>query len=153
MTRRSQRLMQQLLGFLLALSIPNVTVYAFAIDNFNRPQEEVDGLLEMARQKLLELSKKGNVLDYYGVRINVVGRKDLLPVALQEAIIHVETITEGNARYATPHLRTSKEGLTFGQCHPSGTLNVMCPYSSREEMTSAIHASISDVQQGLKTAS
>ena len=52
----------------------------------------------MARQKLLELSKKGNVLDYYGVRINVVGRKDLLPVALQEAIVHVETTTEGNSR-------------------------------------------------------
>merc|ERR1712230_69375 len=64
-----------LLEFLLALSIPNVTVYAFSIDNFNRPQDEVDSLLE--------LGEKGNILHHYGVRINVVGRKDLLPAQLQ----------------------------------------------------------------------
>lgn len=84
--------------FLLALSIPNVTVYAFAIDNFGRPQDEVDSLLGLARAKLLELGEKGNILDHYGVRINVIGRKALLPIALQEAICHVERITENNRR-------------------------------------------------------
>ena len=73
-------------------------MYAFAIDNFNRPQDEVDSLLDLARAKLLELSEKGNILDHYGVRINVIGRKDLLPIALQEAICHVERITENNRR-------------------------------------------------------
>lgn len=88
----------QLLEFLLALEIPNVTVYAFAIDNFNRPSNEVDGLLELARVKLLELSDRGNILDHYGVRINVVGRKDLLPNNLQRAIEHTEHATMNNKR-------------------------------------------------------
>lgn len=84
--------------FLLTLSIPNVTVYAFSIENFNRPQEEVDSLLELARIKLLELGAKGNILEHYGVRINVIGRKDLLPTQLQDAIDHVERITESNKK-------------------------------------------------------
>lgn len=117
----------QLLEFLLALEIPNVTVYAFSIDNFSRPQDEVDGLLELARIKLLELSQKGNILDHYGVRINVIGRKDLLPLNLQQAIEHVERTTEKNTK---------------------GTLNVCCPYTSREEMTSAVKSAINDCQEG-----
>lgn len=88
----------QLLEFLLALHIPNVTVYAFAIDNFNRPEHEVNGLMQLATEKLLELGEKGNILDYFGVRINVVGRKDLLPEELQAAIQHVEESTANNTR-------------------------------------------------------
>ena len=122
------RALKGMLEFLLALNISNVTVYAFAIDNFNRPQEEVDGLLELARVKLLELSEKGNILDYYGVRINVVGRKDLLPLQLQHAITHVEQATEHNTR---------------------GTLNVCCPYASREEMTTSIQTAISKCESGV----
>jgi len=116
-----------LLEFLLALSIPNVTVYAFSIDNFNRPQDEVDSLLELARVKLLELGEKGNILHHYGVRINVVGRKDLLPAQLQEAIHHVESMTERNTR---------------------GTLNVCCPYTSRDEIASAVQTTVSGCQSG-----
>ena len=82
----------------MALSIPNVTIYAFSIDNFNRSQAEVDDLLELGLNKLLELGAKGNILDHYGVRINVIGRKDLLPVELQNAINHVERITHNNKR-------------------------------------------------------
>ena len=48
-----------LLGFLLELQVQQVTVYAFAIDNFKRSQEEVDTLMELARSKLLELARHG----------------------------------------------------------------------------------------------
>lgn len=83
-----------------------MTVYAFAIDNFNRPSDEVDGLLELARVKLLELSDRGNILDHYGVRINVVGRKDLLPDSLQRAIEHTERATMNNQRYPQNYCTT-----------------------------------------------
>jgi len=36
-----------------------VTVYAFAIDNFKRSQEEVDCLMDLAKFKLMELASKG----------------------------------------------------------------------------------------------
>ena len=41
----------QVLEWCFDLGIPEVTVYAFSIENFKRSQEEVDGLLELARQK------------------------------------------------------------------------------------------------------
>lgn len=32
-----------------------VTVYAFSIENFKRPQDEVDNLMELAKEKFTEL--------------------------------------------------------------------------------------------------
>ncbi|KAF4524487.1 hypothetical protein B566_EDAN013102 [Ephemera danica] len=43
------------LKWCLDLGIPEVTVYAFSIENFKRSQEEVDGLMELARQKFQRL--------------------------------------------------------------------------------------------------
>lgn len=37
------------------LGIREVTVYAFSIENFKRTKEEVDGLMELARQKFIRL--------------------------------------------------------------------------------------------------
>lgn len=37
------------------LNIPEVTVYAFSIENFKRTEDEVDGLMELARQKFERL--------------------------------------------------------------------------------------------------
>ena len=41
----------QTLSWCLDIGITEVTVYAFSIENFKRSKEEVDGLLELARQK------------------------------------------------------------------------------------------------------
>lgn len=45
----------QTLRWCLNLGIHEVTVYAFSIENFKRSKEEVDGLLELAREKFLRL--------------------------------------------------------------------------------------------------
>jgi len=50
------------LEWLLRLHIPHVTVYAFAIENFNRPAGEVNKLMDMARTKLVQICEKGSVL-------------------------------------------------------------------------------------------
>lgn len=41
----------QTLRWCLNLGILEVTVYAFSIENFKRSKSEVDGLLDLARQK------------------------------------------------------------------------------------------------------
>lgn len=40
------------------LDVKVVTVFAFSIDNFNRPKKEVAMLMELLGKKLEELSKK-----------------------------------------------------------------------------------------------
>ena len=43
------------LQWCLDLGIPEVTVYAFSIENFKRSPEEVDALVDLARQKFQRL--------------------------------------------------------------------------------------------------
>jgi ditrans,polycis-polyprenyl diphosphate synthase len=56
-----------------------VTVYAFSIENFNRPRHEVKGLMAMAKVKLENLVEHGALLDRYGAKIKVLGERDLIP--------------------------------------------------------------------------
>ena len=46
---------QETLEWCLDLGIMELTVYAFSIENFKRSKEEVDGLMELAKQKIAKL--------------------------------------------------------------------------------------------------
>lgn len=50
--------MFQTLDWCLTLGITEVTVYAFSIENFKRSKEEVDGLMELAREKFARLMEE-----------------------------------------------------------------------------------------------
>ena len=43
------------LEWCLDLGITEITVYAFSIENFKRSKEEVDGLMELVKQKITAL--------------------------------------------------------------------------------------------------
>ena len=88
----------QLLGICLRLNVRCVSVYALAIDNFKSPHEEVDALMTLAETKLKELCRHGDLLQQYGVRLNVVGRKDMLPDSVREAVHVAEEMTMNNDR-------------------------------------------------------
>jgi ditrans,polycis-polyprenyl diphosphate synthase len=98
------------------LDIKVVSAYAFAIDNFKRPQDEVDGLMNLAEKALLELCSYGcvvisalhgaalrtprrrGVLAEHGVRLNTVGRTQLFPPAVQAALAKAKELTKDNNR-------------------------------------------------------
>ncbi|KAF8843354.1 Di-trans-poly-cis-decaprenylcistransferase [Paxillus ammoniavirescens] len=105
----------------LRLRIRCVTVYAFAIENFNRPKEEVDTLMKLAEERLVEIAERGEILDKHGVRLNVLGKRDLLPHSVQVAIEKAENMTRHN---------------------DSAILNVCAPYASQHEITSAVESAI-----------
>jgi ditrans,polycis-polyprenyl diphosphate synthase len=48
----------QTLEWCLDIGITEVTVYAFSIENFNRSKDEVDCLMELARQKFTRLMQE-----------------------------------------------------------------------------------------------
>ncbi|KAH8831635.1 Decaprenyl diphosphate synthase-like protein [Flagelloscypha sp. PMI_526] len=103
------------------LNIRCVSVYAFAIDNFKRGEQEVDDLMHLAHKKLVEFAEHGELLDQYGVRLNVVGRKDLLPDFVQASVEKAEALTRKNNR---------------------SILNICMPYASRDEMTAAVQSAV-----------
>ncbi len=43
------------LKWCLGLGVTEITVYAFSIENFKRSREEVEGLMELAKQKISKL--------------------------------------------------------------------------------------------------
>ncbi|KAJ7147763.1 Decaprenyl diphosphate synthase-like protein [Mycena filopes] len=71
------------------LDIRCVSAYAFAMDNFRRSPEEIGHLMNLAHDKLMEMSRHGQILEEYGVRLNVVGKTSL-------AIQHVESVARHN---------------------------------------------------------
>lgn len=77
--------------------IEHVTVYAFAIDNFKRKRDEVDELMSLARQSLLELAGHGELLARHKARIKVIGRVEMLPADVQDAVRRIEDVTRANS--------------------------------------------------------
>ncbi|KAG8143148.1 hypothetical protein E2320_000414 [Naja naja] len=78
----------QTLQWCLSLGIREVTVYAFSIENFKRSQEEVEGLMQLARQKFIQNLEK------HGVCIRILGDLTLLPQDIQELIAKVVLATK-----------------------------------------------------------
>ncbi|KAI1820030.1 di-trans,poly-cis-decaprenylcistransferase [Xylaria intraflava] len=100
-----------------------VTVYAFSIENFNRPRGEVKGLMTMAKVKLEQLVQHGEILDRYGACIRVLGERDLIPDDVLPFVDRAVEMTKHNK---------------------DAVLNICFPYTSRAEMTSAIKATIDE---------
>jgi undecaprenyl diphosphate synthase len=75
-----------------SLGISALTLYAFSADNWQRPQMEVQALLGLLRTYLRE--ETGRCVAE-GVRLQVIGRRDRLPIALRGAIAAAELATSG----------------------------------------------------------
>ena len=77
------------------LGIGALTLYAFSADNWKRPAAEVSTLMRLfARYLRAEVPR----LVTNGVRLEIVGRRDRLPVPLIAAIEAAERATAGGAR-------------------------------------------------------
>lgn len=70
------------------LGIKTVTVYAFSTENWSRPKDEVDAIIELLRRYIVETQK------YDNVRVVFLGNKDILPQDLKNDMIEVEESTK-----------------------------------------------------------
>lgn len=61
--------LKQILDWCHDMEIREVTVYAFSIENFKRPGDEVNGLLSLAREKFAKLMDERSVSIYSSLRI------------------------------------------------------------------------------------
>ena len=72
------------------LGITTLTLYAFSADNWRRPPEEVDHLMQLFRSHLRSECQR---CVRNGVRLSVIGRRDRLPAGLGRAIEAAESRT------------------------------------------------------------
>ena len=97
-----------------------LTLFAFSTENWERPTDEIEGLLEILREVI---GRESRLLHDQGVRIQHVGRLDRLSPPLRHAIVDSVELTRDNT------------GLT---------LSVAFDYGGRAEILSAVKAMIED---------
>jgi undecaprenyl diphosphate synthase len=75
------------------LKVKYLTVYGFSTENWNRPKEEINGLLKLLQEIIDEEALK---LHRQGIRIRHLGQLDRLPKNLQVAINKIVDLTKNN---------------------------------------------------------
>jgi undecaprenyl diphosphate synthase len=105
------------------IGIPAVTLYAFSVENWKRPQPEVETLWRLLRLYLrAELAE----MKRHDIRFTAIGRLDALPAAVREELDSVVRSTAAN------------RGLR---------LNLAINYSARAELVDAVKALLHDAQR------
>ena len=106
------------------LGVKYLTVYAFSTENWKRPQDEVDALMNLLRNYMktcLKTSEKNRK------RVRVLGDKTALDEDIRNRIAELEEATKNN------------EGLNF---------QIALNYGSRDEMIRAMKRMSADVKEG-----
>lgn len=65
------------------VGVKELTLYAFSVENFNRPKKEFDYLMDIFREAFDELKNDKGIYDDR-IRINVIGRINMFPEDIQE---------------------------------------------------------------------
>ena len=75
------------------LKVPALTLYAFSLENWRRPQAEVDFLMRLLREYL---KKELPVIHKNNIRLLVIGRSAQLPEAVRKDIEKAMRLTAQN---------------------------------------------------------
>ncbi|TFG34192.1 di-trans,poly-cis-decaprenylcistransferase [Candidatus Thorarchaeota archaeon] len=116
----------EVLRILWEANVKVCTLYTFSIENFQRRKEEVEEIMALAKEKFSEVVGNPDV-HKHRVRIQAIGRVDLLPEDVQRAIRAAEEET----KEYSDHI-----------------LNVAIGYSGRAELVDAIKAIGEKIESG-----
>ncbi len=83
---------EEVLEWAQELGIRHITLYTFSTENFNRSDEEIQNLFTLFKEKLSRISIDERV-HKYGIRIQMIGDRDLLPDDLRGAVEQAEAAT------------------------------------------------------------
>jgi undecaprenyl diphosphate synthase len=93
--RAGTRALRRTVEAAIEFGIHHIVVYAFSTENWSRPQDEVDALMEIfgdtIERELPDLAEQG-------VRVRFIGRRDRAPAALRARMESMEDRTELNGK-------------------------------------------------------
>jgi undecaprenyl diphosphate synthase len=93
--REGAKALKQTVKDAVRLGIAELSVYAFSTENWQRPRDEVEGLMEMFAELI---DSETPELNEEGVRMRFIGRHDEVSQRLQERMAWAEQETAGNTR-------------------------------------------------------
>ena len=116
----------EVLKILWEAGVKVCTLYAFSVENFQRNEDEVSEIMDILKARFAEVVENPDI-HKYRVRVAAIGRVDLMPKELQEAIHQAEIETQ--------HYRGS-------------LLNIAVGYSGRAELVDAVKAITQKIVDG-----
>ncbi|WNI34948.1 isoprenyl transferase [Chryseobacterium sp. SG20098] len=106
------------------INIPYLTLYTFSSENWNRPSEEVNTLMNLLVETLLLEAEE---IFSKGLRMHVIGNLEKLPTIVKEQLERVVELTKENTK---------------------GNLVLAISYGSQNEILEAVKNISSDVKEG-----
>ena len=116
--------LEEVMEWCREIGIKVLTVFAFSTDNFKRPREEVEHLMNMFSNDLKKLANDKRIHENK-VRVKVIGKMNLLPENVKKAAEEVMEKTKNYDRYY---------------------FNIAIGYGGREEITEAVKKIAKDVK-------
>ncbi len=93
--QKGAKKVEKLFDWCEELEISEITLYTFSTENFNRPQEEVDYLMNLFRKQFKKLRKDKRFKEKRS-RFNFIGRLNLFPYDLQNEMFDIMNETLEN---------------------------------------------------------
>jgi len=108
------------------VGVKTMTMYAFSTENFQRADDEVAWLMALFAARLAHLAEDPRIHENR-VKVRVLGRTEMLPPEVQEAIALVESRTRD---------------------YDGSRLNFCIAYGGRQEILDAVRAILTKVENG-----
>lgn len=116
-----------------SFGVTEITMYAFSIENFKRPKDEVDGLWNLLEEKLQRCRKDIPQLKKLKATIKVIGNVKLVPQRIQDT---VEDLRKEVGEIENPEF----------------TCYLAVAYTSRDEITRSMKKILTNVKEGASFA-
>ena len=106
------------------VGIPYLTLYTFSTENWNRPTEEVDTLMNLLSSTLLQEAEE---IFSKGIRIRAIGDLEALPEHVKNQLYNIMELTKNNTK---------------------GNLTLALSYGSQKEILNAVKELCKKVKNG-----
>ncbi|MDE5994138.1 MAG: isoprenyl transferase [Oscillospiraceae bacterium] len=113
--------------FAADIGVKCLTFYAFSTENWKRPQEEVNAIMELFREYLREADERSGENEEKGITLRFIGDKSGIPEDIAALMNHIENISSDKSKVV---------------------LNIAINYGGRHEIASAVRTIAEKVKNG-----
>lgn len=113
--------------FAADIGVKCLTFYAFSTENWKRPQEEVNAIMELFREYLIEADERSAENEEKGITLRFIGDKSGIPEDIAALMNHIENISSDKSKVV---------------------LNIAINYGGRHELVNAVRTIAEKVKNG-----
>ncbi|MCH5170539.1 MAG: isoprenyl transferase [Oscillospiraceae bacterium] len=113
--------------FAADVGVKCLTFYAFSTENWKRPQEEVNAIMELFREYLMEADERSAENEEKGITLRFIGDKSGIPEDIVGLMNHIEQISSDKSKVV---------------------LNIAINYGGRHEIANAVRTIAAKVKNG-----